>query len=183
MQRNCTHATKAPNRSPACPWARPRSCNCTPPLPSTSPGTKPAPTVPRAVLQHMRGYDSRGKHSPPRANTEPHPCNETAPMQRTHLTAPQHVPGHELGHNCSPRRATAHARLRFTRKTFPGASLKGKGRNHTQETKTTTHSPCETAQTTIHHGRKTKTKSKIQNLEKRVLSLEYGWEEQRDLSQ
>ena len=166
MQRNCTHAT-------------------VPSAPSTYRGTRPAPTVPRAVPQHVGGYDSRGKHSPCRAckernrihATKLRPCNETT------KTSPQHVPGHETVPNCSPRHATAHARLRFTRKTFPGASLKGKGRNHTQETKTTTHSPCETAQTTIHHGRKTKTKSKIQNLEKRVLSLEYGWEEQRDLSQ
>jgi len=82
MQRNCTHATKASNRSPACPWARPWSCNCAPPLPSTSPGTNPASNVPRAMLQHVSGYETQGKRSPLRANTEPHPRNETAPMQR-----------------------------------------------------------------------------------------------------
>ena len=106
--------------------------------PSTSPGAKPGSIVPRAVLQHVSGYDSQGKRSPLRANTEPHPRNEIAPMQRKRLTAPQHVPGHIPGHatvlyrsqhvsghetdlNCSPRRAAARERLRFTRETFPGA--------------------------------------------------------------
>ena len=140
MQRNCTHATKAPNRSPACPWARPRSCNCAPPLPSTSPavlakkeiastqrncahatnppkplpstspGKNPAPTVPRAVPQHVSSYDIQWKRSPPRANTEPHPRNEIAPMQRKHLTAPQHVPGHVPGHATVPLRSPARPR-------------------------------------------------------------------------
>jgi len=65
MQRNCTHATNPPK-----------------PLPSTSPGTKPSPTVPHAMLQHVGGYETQGKRSRARANTEPHSCNETAPMQR-----------------------------------------------------------------------------------------------------
>ena len=108
------------------------------PLVSTYQGTKPTITVPRAVLQHVRGYETQGKRSPSRANTEPHPRNEIAPVQQKRLTAPQHVPGHIPGHatvplrsqhvsghetdpNCSPRRATARARLRNARKTFPAA--------------------------------------------------------------
>jgi hypothetical protein len=106
--------------------------------PNTSPDTKPAPTVPRAVLQHVSGYETQGKRSPLRANTEPHPRNEIAPVQQKRLTAPQHVPrhipghttaphrsrhvsGHEPGLNCSSRRAAARGWLRNARKTFPGA--------------------------------------------------------------
>ena len=103
-QRNCAHATNPPK-----------------PLPSTSPGKNPAPTVPRAVPQHVSSYDIQWKRSPPRANTEPHSCNETAPMQRKHLTAPQHVPGHDTSPNCSPRHATARGRPRNAGETFPGA--------------------------------------------------------------
>ena len=105
---------------------------------STSRDTKPAPTVPRAVLQHVSGYDSQGKRSPLRANTEPHPRNEIAPVQQKRLTAPQHVPrhipghttvplrsrhvsGHEPGLKCSLRRAAARGRPRNARETFPGA--------------------------------------------------------------
>ena len=234
MQRNCTHATNPPK-----------------PLPSTSPGTRPAPTVPHAVPQHVSGYETQEKRSRARANTEPHSCNETAPMQRTHLNRSparprscnsalrsQHVSGHETGPNRSPRRAAARGRLRFTRETFPVPCLQRKkshprnetapmqrtllnrsparprARNRPQlfpaqccstcaATKRRGNVPCRVLKkgtapkkrkpqpirrvkrhkTTMHHGRKTKTKSKIQNLEKRVLSLEYGWEEQRDLSQ
>ena len=36
-------------------------------VPSTSPGTQPGPIVPRAVLQHVGGYETQGKRSPPRA--------------------------------------------------------------------------------------------------------------------
>ena len=105
---------------------------------STPRGTKRSLNVPRAVLQHVRGYDSRGKRSRACANTKPHPRNEIAPMQRKHLTAPQHVPGHVPGHatvplrsqhvpghetgpNCSPRHATARGRPRNAGETFPGA--------------------------------------------------------------
>jgi len=116
MQRNCTHAT-------------------VPSAPSTSPGTNPAITVPCAV-QHVRGYETQGKRSPPRAGErnhtqkrkprplrrvkrhkriKPYPCNETT------KTSPQHVPGHETVPNCSPCHATARGRPRNAGETFPGA--------------------------------------------------------------
>ena len=126
------------------PWAHPRACNGAPrhipgrTAPNTSPDTKPAPNVPRAVLQHVSGYETQGKRSPSRANTELHPRNEIAPVQQKRLTAPQHVPrhipghatvplryqhvsGHETGLKCSLRRAAARERLRNAGKTFPGA--------------------------------------------------------------
>ena len=34
------------------------------------------------MLQHVGGHETQGKRSRARANTEPHSCNETAPMQR-----------------------------------------------------------------------------------------------------
>ena len=130
MQRNCTHATNPPK-----------------PLPSTSPGTRPAPTVPHAVPQHVSGYETQEKRSRARANTEPHSCNETAPMQRTHLNRSparprscnsalrsQHVSGHETGPNRSPRRAAARGRLRFTRETFPVPCLQRKKSHPRNET-------------------------------------------------
>ena len=127
------------------------------------------------VLGHETGLKCSPRHAAARSRLrnagktfpvacwrkELHPCNETAPMQRKHLTAPQHVPGHETGPNRSPRSAAARGWLRFTRKTFPGASLKGKERNHTQETKTTTHSSCETAQN--HNASWTKDKNVERN--------------------
>ena len=69
-----------------------------PSAPSTYQGTKPASNVPRAMLRHVSGYETQGKRSPPRANTEPHPRNEIAPVQQKRLTAPQHVPRHIPGH-------------------------------------------------------------------------------------
>ena len=128
MQRNCTHATNPPK-----------------PLPSTSPGTRPAPTVPHAVPQHVSGYETQEKRSRARANTEPHPCNETAPMQRIHLTAPQHVPGHatvpsapSTSPGTKPSPTVPHAVLQHMR----GYETQGKRspprageRNHTQKRK------------------------------------------------
>ena len=58
-----------------------------PSAPSTYQDTNPASNVPCAVLQYVSGYDSRGKRSPSRANTDPDSRNETASMQRRHLTA------------------------------------------------------------------------------------------------
>ena len=76
---------------PVCPTPKP--------LLSTSPGTQPGPIVPRAVLQHVSGYETQGKRSPPRAGErnrtqtrtphplrrvkghkrmKSHPCNETS---------------------------------------------------------------------------------------------------------
>ena len=67
----------------------------------------------------------------------------TSPVMQLCPSAPQHVPGHEPGHNCSLRRATARARLRNARKTFPATCWR---KEPHPETKTATPSPRETAQ-------------------------------------
>ena len=102
MQRNCTHATKAPNRSPARPRARHQPQLFPTPCYSTWAATKRRGNVPGRVLIRNRIHA-----------TKLHPCNGALRSQ--------HVSGHETGPNRSPRRAAARGRLRNARKTFPSA--------------------------------------------------------------
>ena len=106
------------------PWAHTWACNGAPPPLGTS-RAEPFPARRRARNRaqlfpapccSMRAATKcRENVPPPRAKMKQHPCNETTKATR------QHVAGRETGLNCSPRRAAARERLRFTGETFPGA--------------------------------------------------------------